>query len=95
VPLERALCVGCGGRGVAGAGEDVEEGVALSVDLLAAVAGERLAHEPLVLGEHGGVALAQLLDESGGAVDVGEEKRDGACAGSPLGRWGCRCREVE
>ena len=61
VRLQRALPVRCGRRRVAGAGEDVEEGVALGVDLLAAVARERLAHEPLVVGEHCRVAVAQLL----------------------------------
>ena len=42
--------VSCCRRGVAGPGEDVEERIALGVDLLAAVARERLAHEPLVVG---------------------------------------------
>ena len=44
--------------GMTGAGEDVEEGVSLGIDLLAAVGGERLAQDPLVLGEDLAVALA-------------------------------------
>src|SRR5439155_17263909 len=57
---ERALPVGCRRGGVAGAREDVEERVALRVDLLATVGGERLSEQPLVLAEDAAVAVAEL-----------------------------------
>ncbi len=80
VRRERALTVrGRGGR-VARAGEDVEEGVALRVDLLAAVRGERLAEEALVRLEHAAVAVAQLFQQLRRSLDVGEEEGDGAPA---------------
>ena len=52
VARERALGLDGGEHGVACARERDEEGVALSVDLVAAVVRKRLAHEPLVLDEH-------------------------------------------
>jgi hypothetical protein len=67
-----------GGRGIARAGEDVEECVALRVDFLAATRGEGFAEESLVLGEHAAAAVAELLEQPRRALDVGEEERDGA-----------------
>ena len=55
-----------------------EEGVALRVDLVAAVRRERGAKQPSVVGEHVGVAVAKLLDEPRRALDVGEEEGDGS-----------------
>ena len=65
----------------------VEEPVALSVHLPAVVGGERLAQDPLVLGEHLSVAsAAELAQEIRGALDIGEEKSDGACRQLAHGR---------
>jgi len=51
VRCEGALTVGGRSRGVAGPREDEEERIALRVDLLTAVSGERLAQKALVLGQ--------------------------------------------
>jgi len=66
------LRLGRGQHGILGTAEGHEEGVALGVDLLAAVGDERLAQDPLVLREHVAVFLAQPLEQSGRALDVGE-----------------------
>jgi hypothetical protein len=63
---------------VARAHEREEERVALRVDLDAVVRGERAAHEPPVIRQHLGVAVAQLLEQRGRALDVGEGEGDGA-----------------
>ena len=68
-------CVGCapGGR------EGDEEGVALRVDLDAAVGRERLAQRAPVLGERFAVRVrAELPEQARRALDVGEEERDRA-----------------
>ena len=49
--------------GVAGAREGEEERVPLRVDLDAAALGERLAHQPTVVGEDAVVAVTELLQE--------------------------------
>ena len=67
---------------VRGAGEDDEEGVALGVDLDPAVAFERLAEDAAVLAQDVGIALAELVEEPGRALDVGEDEGDG-----PGGKW--------
>jgi len=54
-------------------------------DLDAAVAAERGTKHAPVLGEDIGVAVAELVQQPGGALDVGEEERDGA-------RWKLRHR---
>src|SRR5207244_13581476 len=70
--------VGRGRTRVAGTREREEEGVALRVDLGPAPRAERLAHESPVLAGHAPVALvAELLEEAGRALDVGEGERDG------------------
>ena len=59
--------------------EGEEERIALRVHLDAAVCGARLADQPPVLVERRGVGLgAELVQERGRALDVREEKRDGA-----------------
>ena len=78
VGLERALGGDRGADGVPGAAERVEERVALRVDLRAAVGGERLAHDPAVVARHLGVGVAELLEQPGRALDVGEHERDGS-----------------
>ena len=56
-----------------------EEGVALSVDLDAVVAGAGLADQAPVLSESFGVPLrSQFVQELRRALDVGEEEGDGA-----------------
>ncbi len=72
---ERALRVGGRGDGVAGAGEGVEERVALRVHLAAAVRREGLAEEAAVVGEQVAVARAELLQQARRALDVGEQHR--------------------
>src|SRR5829696_6778144 len=54
-------------------------------DLDAAVAAERGTKHAPVLGEDIGVAVAELVQQPGVALDVGEEERDGA-------RWKLRHR---
>ena len=63
-------------RGVARAREREEEGVALGVDLGPAGASERLADEPPVLANDLRVAISELLQEPGRALDVREDERD-------------------
>ena len=62
--------------------EGEEEGVALRVDLDAAVASARLADDAAVLGERLRVGLgAELVQQPRRALDVGEEEGDGAGGG--------------
>ena len=75
------LRIRCRRRRVAGAREDVEEGVALRVDLLAAVPRERIAHEPPVVLQRRRIPVAQLSDESRRPLHVREQEGDGADAG--------------
>ena len=59
--------------------EREEEGVTLRVDLDAALVGAGLADDAAVLGERIGVRLgAELVQQLRRALDVGEEKGDGA-----------------
>ena len=67
---DRGLC------GVAGARECDEELVAAAVDLMAAVPGDRLAHEPAMVGHDRRVLVAELLHEARRVLDVGEEEGD-------------------
>ena len=78
VGLERALGRDRGANGIAGAPERVEERIALRVDLRAAVRGERLADDPPVVARHIGVRVAELLEQPGRALDVGEHEGDGS-----------------
>ena len=68
----RALALDGGQDCVARAREGDEEGVALSVDFVAAMVGKCLAHEPLVRYEHFVVPVAELLDQRGRTLDVRE-----------------------
>ena len=81
VRLQRQLRSRCRRRRVAGAREDVEEGVALRVHLLAAVPRERIAHEPPVVLQHRRIPVAQLPDESRRPLHVREQEGDSADAG--------------
>jgi hypothetical protein len=73
---ERILAGLRGGNGVRGTREGDEEGVPLRVDLDAAVPLERFAECAPMLGEHVGVVLAELVQEPGRTLDVGEEEGD-------------------
>ena len=76
--LERVPRFGGRRDGVGGARKRDEEGVALGVDLDARVPGERVPQGAPVLGEQIGVARPVLLEEPRRALDVREEKGDGA-----------------
>src|SRR5215471_19119917 len=79
VVAEGALGVDGGGHRVARPREREEERVALRVDLRPAARAEHLADEATVVAGHAPVALvAELLQEAGRALDVGEDERDGA-----------------
>jgi hypothetical protein len=54
-----------------------EERIALSVDLLPTVVFEGRAEESAVIGKDLSVSLAELLEKSRRAFDVGEEEGDG------------------
>jgi hypothetical protein len=84
VIVQRALRIDGGGDRIARAGEREEERVALRVDLRAAPLTEALADEtPVVAGDVSVSLVAELLEELGRALDVGEDERDGA-AGQEL-----------
>ena len=68
---------GCTDR-LAGASEGHEEAISLRVDLVAAILLEGTSHQGSILLQHARVALAQVLKQVGGPLDVGEEERDGA-----------------
>jgi hypothetical protein len=79
---QRLLRVDSGADGVLRAAKRREERVALRVDLGAVVGCERVANDPLVVGERGRVVVAQLSEQARRALDVGEEEGD--CPGRPL-----------
>ena len=72
------LCGDRGGDRVPRPLEAVEERIALGVDLLAAPLAERVADQAAVLGKRAGVPFAELLEQLGRALDVGEDEGDGA-----------------
>ena len=59
--------------------EDDEERVAAGVEHDAIVSGDCGAHHAVVLGKETGVVVAELVQQSRGALDVGEEEGD--CSG--------------
>ena len=75
---ERALRLDRRQQRVAGATEGDEERVALRVNDAAAVAVECLPQQPLVLGNHLAVAVAQLLEQASRSFDVCEQEGDRA-----------------
>ena len=75
---EGLLGEGCGGGRVTGALEDDEVRVPLGVDLDASVSCHGLAEEPAMLREQVPVGVAELVQEPGRALDVGEQQRDRA-----------------
>src|SRR5439155_26227056 len=76
--VERPLAFGGGRESVFRARKSDEEGVALGVDLDAAVAGEGLPEDAPVLRQRVGVGVAELVQQACRALDVGEEEGDGA-----------------
>ena len=77
-PAERGLAVGRSGQRVAGPRERHEEGIALRVDLDATVPLEGVADDAPVLGKRVRVGVAEVVEQAGGPLDVGEEEGDGA-----------------
>ena len=57
-------------------GEGDQEGVALGIDLVAAVGGESGTEESAMLGEDLGIAIAEAVQHLGAALDVSEEEGD-------------------
>ena len=72
---EGALCRYGGRHRVGRPAEGDEERVALRIHDPAAVRVHRGAQQSVVLGEHVGVTVAELLKQPGGALDVGEQER--------------------
>src|SRR5215831_18176942 len=76
---EKASLYPYGSRdGIGGASEDREEGVALGVDDLPTSAVERLLQQVPAVRQHPGVAITELLEQTGGSLHVREEQRDGS-----------------
>jgi hypothetical protein len=73
--FELCLRVARGRQRVRRAGESDEKRIALRVHLDTAVPAEGLAQDSTVLGQHVGVLVAELVQKSRRAFDVGEEKR--------------------
>jgi hypothetical protein len=61
---ERPLSCECRRDGILGTREDGEEGISLGVDLAPAGVGEGGAEEPLMVGQHRAVAVAEPGEES-------------------------------
>ena len=78
VLAERPLRLDRGRHGAADGGEREEQPVPGGIDPLAVVCLGRRADDPVVVGEERGVGVAELLQEPGRALDVGEQERDGA-----------------
>jgi hypothetical protein len=70
------LSLGRGGDRLPGSGEGDEERVALRVHLPTRVRVERGPEQSAVVVEDGAVPRAGLLEQTGGALDVGEEEGD-------------------
>ena len=58
--------------------KDAEERIALGAELVAACGPERVAEQGAVVGVQRGIAVAELQEQPGRALDVGEEQGDGA-----------------
>src|SRR5437660_2875929 len=67
---------GCGYR-VCSTCEGHEESISLRIYLLATICLERGTQQVSTFGQYVGVALAELLEQRGGSLDVREEERDG------------------
>jgi hypothetical protein len=83
---QRSLSFLGSSEGIVRLRENDEEGVPLRVHFDAGVARERLAQHTAVLGERLDVVVAELVQQPRRALDVGEEKRDGATRKLPHGQ---------
>ena len=63
-------------QGVGRTVEEHEERIALRIDLATSEAREAAAQEFVVQVQDVGVAILEALEESGGALDIGEQERD-------------------
>jgi hypothetical protein len=63
---------------IARAREHDEERVALRTKLIAAVRGDRTAHDPVVLRKYFGLALAEMLKQPRRALDIAKQRGDSA-----------------
>jgi hypothetical protein len=72
---ERVLCSDRRLERLARISEDEQELVAAAVELRPRIA-DSLAEEPPMVLEHPEIGIAELPDQLGGALDVGEEKGD-------------------
>ena len=79
---QRALRLDHGLEGIRGAREGHEERVAVGADHAPMMLLKRLEQKLVLLRQHGGIFLAQLLQEPRRAFDIGEEERD--CAGREI-----------
>ena len=87
------MCVDSGGERVGRAGETDEERVALSIDFVPVVGRECRPQDSLLLGQDGGITLAQALYQSRRSLDVGEEK--GHCPAGQFGHGGRSWGELD
>jgi hypothetical protein len=72
---QSALCFGGGRDGVGRTRERDEESVALRVDLDSIMLPPRLAQDAVMLGEHIGVSVAELLQQPRRPLDISKEER--------------------
>ena len=87
---ERILAGGRSGDGAGSGWERDEEGIALRVDLDTPLGGERVTQHPAVIGERVRVpGGAELPQEAGRALDVGEQQGDG-----PRRQCAVACRSI-
>src|SRR6266851_9570283 len=63
-------------EGIGGTSKGDEEGIALRVDLVPVILVERRAQQVPRLHQQAGVAVAHLLEEVRGSLDIAEEQRD-------------------
>jgi hypothetical protein len=73
---QRVLCSDRRLERLARIGEDEQELVAAAVELRPVSIADSLAEEPPMVLEHAEIGIAELPDQLGGALDVGEEKGD-------------------
>jgi hypothetical protein len=64
--------------GIGGAGKDHEEAISLRIDLVAVPAVEHGSQELAALRQYPSIALAKLLEQACGSLDIGEKERDGS-----------------
>jgi hypothetical protein len=80
------LCLGSRCQRIGSAGKRDQEGLALGVHFVPVVRSEGCPQQRLVQAQRGRIVVAQLLEQAGGALDVGEQKGDGAAGQRGPGR---------